>query len=86
MIETSLNLWKNLGSWGRQHLRQWTKPATTTLVTGTRPSMTRSRGDLTAENALLRQQLTVLNCQVNTAGRLTPVEHAVDYPGGSVKE
>ena len=33
-----------------------------------------------------RQQLTVLNRQVNSADRLTAVEQAVDYPGRSVKE
>ena len=65
MIERILNFWKNLGSRVKQHLKQWTKPVTTTLVTGTLSDMTtRSRADLIAENAMLRQQLIVLNRQM----------------------
>jgi hypothetical protein len=59
MIERILNFWRNLGSRVKQHLKQWTKPATTTLVTETLSDMTRSRADLIAENAMLRQQLIV---------------------------
>jgi hypothetical protein len=44
MIERIFNFWKDLGSWVRQHLKQWSKPVTTTLVTGTLSDMTtRSR-------------------------------------------
>jgi hypothetical protein len=64
MIGRGLNFWKNLGSRVKQHLKQWTKPVTTPLVTGTLSDMTRSRADLIAENAMLRQQLIVLNRQV----------------------
>jgi hypothetical protein len=65
IIERILNFWKNLGSRVKQHLRQWSKPVTTTLVTGTLSDMTiRSRADLIAENAMLRQQLIILNRQV----------------------
>jgi hypothetical protein len=58
----SLNFWKNLGIRVKQQLKQWTKPVTTALVTGTLSDMTtRSRTDLIAKNAMLRQQLIVLN-------------------------
>ena len=63
MIERILNFWKNLGSRVKQRLKQWTKPATGILVTETLSDMTRSRADLIAENAMLRQQLIVLNRQ-----------------------
>ncbi len=63
MIERTLNFWKTLGSRVKQHLRQWTKPTTVILVTETLSDMTRSRTDLIAENAMLRQQLIVLNRQ-----------------------
>ena len=70
MIGRGLNFWKNLGSRVKQHLKQWTKPATAILVTGTLSDMTRSRADLIAENAMLRQQLIVLNRQVKPHGSL----------------
>jgi hypothetical protein len=51
---------KNLGSRVKHYLKQWAKPVTTTLVTETLSDMTtRSRADLIAENAMLRQQLIV---------------------------
>jgi hypothetical protein len=56
MIERILNFWKDLGSRVKQHLKQWTKPVTTTLVTETLSDMIRSRADLIVENAILRQQ------------------------------
>jgi putative transposase len=65
MIERILNFWKNLGSRVKQRLKQWSKPVATTLVTGTLSDMTtHSRADLIAENAMLRQQLIVLNRQI----------------------
>jgi hypothetical protein len=57
-------LWILLGSRLNQSLKQWTKPTTETLAVGTLADMTRSRRDLVAENALLRQQLIVLRRQV----------------------
>ncbi len=64
MIGRILNFWTNLGSRVKQRLKQWTKPATAILVTETLSDITRSRADLIAENAILRQQLIVLNRQV----------------------
>jgi putative transposase len=43
--------------------KQWTKPDTESLVTGTLMDATRSKRDLIAENAFLRQQLIVLKRQ-----------------------
>ena len=45
-------------------LRTWTKPITENLLAGAVTDVTRSRRDLFIENALLRQQLLVLNRQV----------------------
>ncbi len=45
-------------------LRKWTKPIAATLVVGVITDVTRSRRELLLENALLRQQLIVLNRQV----------------------
>lgn len=46
-----------------QRYKQWTEPGTASLVTGTLVDVTRSRRDLIAENAFLRQQLIVLKRQ-----------------------
>jgi putative transposase len=42
----------------------WTKPVTTSLLLGTLIDLARSKSELVAENALLRQQLIVLRRQV----------------------
>jgi putative transposase len=42
----------------------WTKPDTTSLVLGTLTDLARSKSELVAENALLRQQLIILRRQV----------------------
>jgi len=42
----------------------WIKPPTTSLVLGTLADLTRGRAELIAENALLRQQLTILYRQI----------------------
>jgi putative transposase len=46
-----------------ERYKQWTKPDTESLVTGTLMDATRSKRDLIAENAFLRQQLIVLKRQ-----------------------
>ena len=43
---------------------RWIKPPTTFLVLGTFADLTRSKAELLAENALLRQQLIILRRQV----------------------
>jgi putative transposase len=42
----------------------WTKPSTTSLLLGTVADQARSKSELVAENALLRQQLLILRRQV----------------------
>src|SRR5258708_336432 len=42
----------------------WIKPPTTSLVLGTLADLTRGRAELIAENALLRQQLTILYLEI----------------------
>ncbi len=42
----------------------WTKPSTTALIVGTVTDLARTRSELVAENALLRQQLIILRRQV----------------------
>ena len=42
----------------------WSKPDTTSLLLGTLIDLSRSKSDLVAENALLRQQLIILRRQV----------------------
>jgi putative transposase len=43
------------------HLADWTKPSNTSLVLGTMTDLSRSKSELVAENALLRQQLIILS-------------------------
>jgi transposase InsO family protein len=64
VIELITRLWNKLVSNIKLHIKQWTRPVTTGLVTGTLSDTMRSRADLIAENALLRQQLIVLRRQV----------------------
>jgi putative transposase len=46
------------------HFVAWTKPGTTSLLLGTLTDLARSKSELVAENALLRQQLVILRRQV----------------------
>jgi len=50
--------------WLQERIKHWTKPATLPLISGFLSDFTRSRSDLIVENALLRQQLIVLNRQI----------------------
>jgi hypothetical protein len=54
------NLWARLSSAAGQFFRRLTKPARPNLLTGTLADLPRTRAELLAENALLRQQLIVL--------------------------
>ena len=64
------NLWSRLSSAASQLFRRLTQPARPNLVTGTLADLPRSRAELLAENALLRQQLIVLRRNTKTP-RLT---------------
>ena len=47
-----------------QRFVAWTKPDTSSLLLGTLTDLARSKTELAAENALLRQQLIILRRQV----------------------
>ena len=66
-------LWARLSSAANPFLRHLIKPARPNLVTGTLADLPRSRAELLAENALLRQQLIVLHRTAKTP-RLTGPE------------
>ena len=50
--------------WLQERVKLWTKPATSVLIIGALSDLTRSHADLVVENALLCQQLIVLNRQI----------------------
>jgi hypothetical protein len=54
-------IWKPFLFQLQQHIKHWAKPANLSLISGVLSDLTRSRADLIVENALLRQQLIVLN-------------------------
>ena len=56
--------WQFFDVWIHRALKSWTKPATAILIAGGIAYLKRKRTDLILENALLRQQLIVLNRQV----------------------
>jgi len=51
-------------SWLQERIKYWTKSATPATISGLLSDLPRSRSDLVVENALLRQQLIVLNRQI----------------------
>jgi hypothetical protein len=64
------NLLSRLSSAADRLFRRITQPARPNMVTDTLADLPRSRAELLAENALLRQQLIVLHRRVKTP-RLT---------------
>ena len=64
------NMFSRLTSAANRLFRRITQPASANMVTGTLADLPRSRTELLAENALLRQQLIVLNRR-NKTPRLT---------------
>jgi hypothetical protein len=64
------HVWSRLISVANQLFRCITEPARPSLITGTLADLPRSRAQLLAENALWRQQLTVLHRRTKTP-RLT---------------
>jgi hypothetical protein len=58
--------------WLQKRIKLWTKPATSVLIIGILSDLTRSRTDLVVENALLRQQLIVLNRQIKRPQLTSP--------------
>lgn len=63
----------SLFSWLDQAFRHLTQPARSSLLLGTAADLPLTRAQLIAENALLRQQLIVLQRQVKRP-RLTPLD------------
>ena len=77
MFEDILGYWQSFYGRIRETLKMWTKPATALLFASALSDINRSRTDLIIENAMLRQQLIVLNRQVkrpqlNQRDRITP--------------
>jgi hypothetical protein len=64
MLSYYVILWECLIIWSQQVFKDLIKPSNPSLFIGTLSDLTRSRTDLIVENALLRQQLIVLNRQV----------------------
>ena len=64
MIQGLIRSLKRFVSRMKQHLKQWSKPAFPGMAVGSLSDLRRSRKDLIIENAILRQQLIVLNRQV----------------------
>jgi len=60
----------------RSRASQWTKPCSVALATGLAGDVTRGRGDLLLENALLRQQIRVLH-RAARRSRFTPLERGL---------
>lgn len=60
-------VWKLFLFQFQQHSKHWAKPVTLSLRPGVLSDPTRSRSDLIVENALLRQQIVVLNRQLKRA-------------------
>jgi putative transposase len=56
--------WVAFSHWIQHQIKGWLKPTIRTLALGAISDICRSRADLLIENALLRQQLIVLNRQV----------------------
>ena len=64
MFSQIWNVCKSVFSRVKEAVKKWTKPAVISLVTDAAADMTKSKKDLVAENAILRQQLIVLKRQV----------------------
>ena len=64
MLSAIVNACKSFFHQIKTAIKQFTKPETAVLATGAVSDITRSRKDLIAENAILRQQLIVLKRQV----------------------
>ena len=63
MFSFPIKLGRRLFDAVQDHIKRWLKPNTHSLAIGTASDLTRSKADLIAENALLRQQLIILQRQ-----------------------
>ena len=64
MLSAIVNACKSFFHRIKETIKKFTKPTTAVLTAGAMSDITRSRKDLVAENAILRQQLIVLKRQV----------------------
>jgi hypothetical protein len=64
MFSQIWNVSKSVFNRVKEAIKTFIKPATVSLVTSAAADMTKSKKDLVAENAILRQQLIVLKRQV----------------------
>src|SRR4030065_2635811 len=64
MIKALIRSLKRFVSRVRQHLKHWSGPVIDSIAARSLSDLRRSRRDLIIENAMLRQQLIVLNRQV----------------------
>ena len=64
MLTTIINTCKNISNRIKGKIKQLTKPTTPSLAIGAISDLPKSKADLMAENAILRQQVIVLNRQV----------------------
>ncbi len=62
----------------RHRVARWTKPANSSLISGTVVDLTRSKAELVVENTLLRQQLIVLQRTVKRP-RVTSTDRALSW-------
>jgi hypothetical protein len=66
-------------------LKTWMKPATDSLIGGTAADLVKSKPELIAENAFLRQQVIVLKRQVKQP-KLSPRDRGAGKPSPELEE
>lgn len=64
MNPTIILFWKYVLHWTKKQIKTFTKPAVGRIIISTLTDITRTRTDLIAENAFLRQQLIILQRQI----------------------
>jgi len=66
LVRFAKRIWDQVANVAQQLFRHVTQPAVSNPVTGTLADLPRSRAQLLAENAFLRQQLAILHRQTKT--------------------
>jgi len=64
MNPTIILFWKFIFHWTKNQIMTLTKPSVGKIFIGAFSDITRTRADLIAENALLRQQLIIIKRQI----------------------
>ena len=73
LVQTLTARLKHIGHLIQKRFIAWTKPAKSSLVAGAVSDLPKSKAELMAENALLRQQLIILNRKVKKPS-FTPLD------------